>query len=796
MKAKEWMWILHEAHADIEEGALDRLEAALDGVVGVLEAHSECRVALALSGAHLEALGRGSRLLERVSAGVRRGQIEMLGGGFTSPIVAGIPEGDAVLQIRHCLHQIVVGMGARSTGLWLEPGVWDPALCPLLAGLGIRYTFLGLDQIALGCARVRGEGPWAVERLGYVVGVFGIDCTLGLLRSDDVDTFLDALRRGGERRSDLVVTAERLGNFADPNAIERMRAIAARLDEDVHRLRAILPERAMAARRCRERLALPASVPPSMAACLRERGGDWGAQTPDADADHATWDFFLVRYPEADLLHKKMLLASARVRKMAAIVRKRQAAGEDVSVMAHALERARRALFRAQDHDAYWPARGLGIYDASIRAAAHRALMETMRITGAVFYPEGRYVAIERIDLDRDGCDELLVETPQAQALITLQGGAMRDLSWKSTGVAFLDILGRRREKIHARLRLGGVAMPLRRSKSAPAIREADDLRRRERALEPRIRYDRYLRRAFLDHFLGVLATEHNFYQCQYPEIGDFIDGAYEVIVARYERRRGVGRIRLSRNGLVVEPGAAQPASIRVEKTFEFDDAGSTLRVRYLIQNRGGRPAGFRFGVEIGLNPSMMRVTSEEKPSASLDVQEGSEEKPSASLDVQEGEDPIDRKPMQGGARTNPDEDGTPAGEDAMHAGTDSANDDAVERESAAGQGGGAVRDPSGNASTTDPGALIEAFRTSKVCFHHERDAVRMELTLNEEAQWWSFVQESVSDVDGQAVVLRQGLVIMPWWEVSLWGDESRALEIRMVIRDAIEEPSIDIIEP
>ena len=126
---------------------------------------------------------------------------------------------------------------------------------------------------------------------------------------------------------------------------------------------------------------------------------------------------FLVRYPEANRLHKRMLLTSSRVRS-GIPTRTATASATPAAVPAGpepggggtpaASAAAYDHLLRAQCNDAYWHGVFGGLYLPHLRHAAYSALLEAERLL-----PDTARPATEVLDFDLDGADEVFLRSPE-----------------------------------------------------------------------------------------------------------------------------------------------------------------------------------------------------------------------------------------------------------------------------------------------------------------------------------------------------------------------------------------------
>ncbi len=617
MNRMAFVWVLYES---VPRGGADRTGDAiamaerLERLLDALMAFPDARVAIHLTGGTLEWLWshRGATM-DALGAVVRSGRVELLGGTEHGAVFSSIPRQDLVSQVRHAARLIAEVTGGRPHGFWVPLGVWEGDIPAVLTREGFRHTFLDSNQLQVPPGRVRpAEGHWIVERLGYALTVFSLDPHLGrACGTGDSSRVQDALVekiRTGAALASAAFPLERVGRASEGRV--EVEAVFSVCRDLAHRVNMVLPVAAGSAcppsgvvrtpvRMVRE--VAERSVPPEVVTQgSKKRGGRRRRTRMTSDwSGAASWDWFLDRYPEANYLHKKMLWMSGWMGRLRRLLRQRMDAGEDPSVLMDAMERARNALFLAQAHAAYWPAPSGGIYDPQVRHAALERVITVQRIVEAVFFPEARYVSHQQVDLDRDGRLEVLSSTPTLDAGVSVTGGALFELAYKPVPVSLVWPLGRRRELEHGRLAGDGVGPPLRGKGEEPGmgVKEAVPGEFRDR-----LRYDRYLRWCFLDHFLGADTTVDNFYQCRYPEIGDFVSGAYEVIRVGYERRAGRGEVHLGRNGHVGELNDRKLKPIRVEKTYIFDDRAPRLEVRYDITNRGPTPVSVTFAPELSFS--------------------------------------------------------------------------------------------------------------------------------------------------------------------------------------------------
>src|ERR1019366_1602005 len=112
------------------------------------------------------------------------------------------------------------------------------------------------------------------------------------------------------------------------------------------------------------------------------------------------WRGFFSKYAEANLLHKKMLRVSSKLRHESRKGPKKSAKGTA------ALARAITNLLRAQCNDAYWHGIFGGLYAPHLRTALWRGLVRGATTADGLHHGAKRYQAMAQFDFDADGREE------------------------------------------------------------------------------------------------------------------------------------------------------------------------------------------------------------------------------------------------------------------------------------------------------------------------------------------------------------------------------------------------------
>ena len=116
------------------------------------------------------------------------------------------------------------------------------------------------------------------------------------------------------------------------------------------------------------------------------------------------WKHFLLKYPEANLLHKKMLRVSKKV----------NLAKEGKSrfkVIKEMISQAQNYLLKGQCNDAYWNNMLSGLYLPQERYNTYANLIKAENLIDSASRQGSKWLQVTEIDYDCDGHDEIIVET-------------------------------------------------------------------------------------------------------------------------------------------------------------------------------------------------------------------------------------------------------------------------------------------------------------------------------------------------------------------------------------------------
>ncbi|MGW8264851.1 MAG: alpha-amylase/4-alpha-glucanotransferase domain-containing protein [Longimicrobiales bacterium] len=570
-----------------------------------------------LSGPLLDWLrANGSTYLDLIGELASAGKLELLLAGYYEPILPSLPPQDRVEQIIWMREALKDLFGIEASGLWLTERVWEPELAADLVDAGVQYVIVDDRHfVAAGFSRESLHAPFRTEASGKSLGVFAIDEKLRYMipfqPPEDTARYLKELRSQGRRLAVIADDIEKFGGWPgtrewvyDRGWLEKFTGVMKELEEQGEiRLATFrqaldeLPSGGLAylpsaSYREMEEWSLPPEAFHRIAELKEKVGEDQFARGESPLIRGSHWRNFLVKYPEANRMHKKMMELSALCRTR----------GNP--------DAPRRLLGRAQCNDAYWHGVFGGLYLRHLRETVWRNLSEAERILR-----QGESLGWEQRDLDLDGHGEIWIHSQAFSAQVSPQrGGSVEELTLFGPGINLANTLTRRREAYHEPNGLGdGVDEKGRAEQSgwegnaggepsyagergnpaegghAPSIHDLEEgLRFRER---PPVDPDE--RALFLERVLGKSVTETEYRNGTFHPVRSWAREALEVGkvvgIARGEwealsNRGSAGRVGAEMSGssgLILKIQLTAPGPGSLEKSFFFQ-ADGTLEAHIL----------------------------------------------------------------------------------------------------------------------------------------------------------------------------------------------------------------------
>ena len=596
----------HQPVGNLEEVYRESWEKCYDPFLRTLEKHPGFRLSLNYSGSLLEWLEENRPdFLPRLRSLVNRGQVELLGGGFYEPLLPFIPEKDAVGQLRLSNHYLAEKLNARPLGFWLAERIWNPTLPKLIAPTGLKYTIVDDSHFRYaGFSEEDIFGHYVTECEGNTLSLFPINKRLRYsIPFRPPEETLEVLRYYATDSGHLAVTyaddGEKFGAWPGTYRWvyeeKWLENFIAALEKNGEWIRLLTFREYLEKFPPQGRAYLPPvsydemmewALPPLSAIVLEDlleelkREGRYERYRPFLRG--GVWENFLVKYSESNHLHKKMLYVSQKVHR---VLQMKNLSWKDLPPPP-----ALQALWKGQDFCATWHGLFGGLHLNYLRHAVYQNLIAAERLAESMEHGGEKYLRHEILDFDKDLHPEVVVATPDLGAILKpAYGGALIELDYRPKRFNLTNVLTRRPEAYHRKLKKNQAGLFAVVSKSSSPARE----------VEAALFYDWYTRYSFLDHFLGEGATLDQFRRCQYPELGDFVNQPYELVEVKELQNPDALAVQLGRRGGLWKREGKIP--LDTFKRFLFYRGEARMEVEYEITNRGPAETSLWFGVELNL---------------------------------------------------------------------------------------------------------------------------------------------------------------------------------------------------
>ena len=477
---------------------------------------------------------------------VDRKQVEILGGSYFEPTLPLIPSSDRVGQIEMMTTYLRKTFGRRSRGFWISGNIWENQLAYTLKSCGMEYLFL--DERIFRDAGVRENRLFDVvltEDQGKTLEVFPL-CyricqQMFLCSPSEVFDQLKELTSSACNSPivSIMLPGESLSQEKSRTAVSCQTAwleeFFTLLIRNRNWITTELPGRILRDESVSERRYFPTTSYNRLMEWREDCHGEIGSDTRH-------FRHFLTNYRESNLLYSKMMYTQVLVNQVRGDKYRKKSAREE--------------LWKGQNHNPYWHGPDRGLYNIQLRHNAYRFLIEAEKITRekGIFIP-----ALMPLDFDMDGSIEYLYQGYTLNAYTHVKGGSLFELDYLPSSWNYLNTLSRYQDFSNPK---------------AAEIR------------------DSYSRKAFLDHFFEDVDLS-SFMENKYKEVGDFLNGVYDVLNHNREKQVLV----LGRTGSVSQKGRKTP--LHIKKQYDFKR--NSVELQYEISNRGYEKCHYYFGSELNL---------------------------------------------------------------------------------------------------------------------------------------------------------------------------------------------------
>jgi alpha-amylase len=447
----------------------------------------EIKVTLHFSGNILEwFIENKPKFINKIREMAHRGQIEIIGGGYYEPIYAVIPRRDRIAQIRKLTQLIKKEFHLAVNGAWLSERVWEPNYPSFLVEAGLKYVIVDDNHFrSTGISQEDTLYSYNTEDEGNTLRIFPINEDLRYLTpwkptTQTIDHLKTIADEKGDRMALLISDAEKMGvwgsthqicydegcghNEGDsgkpfiPTLFKRIR------DNDW--IKSITLSDYMEKYPAKELVYLPTASYDKMEEWvlptkIRRNFEDYRDKLRESEEKQdlymflkgGFWRYFLVKYPESNNMHKKMLYIREKLLRL----ENKLDTPDDRTIKTTIKEKMKDAweeIYKAQCNDAYWHGLFGGVYLQFLRFAIYKRLINAENLIdeiNQILYPKlGSYMSILPVDFYKKSRSELILESDMLNLYIDpAQGGTIFELDYKPKSYNLLNTLTRWEEAYH-----------------------------------------------------------------------------------------------------------------------------------------------------------------------------------------------------------------------------------------------------------------------------------------------------------------------------------------------------------
>lgn len=567
------------------------------------------KFSLHLSGPLWEWIERNQpKYLDQIEAMMSKGQLELLAGAWSEPIMPMIPRRDRIGQIHYFRDRIQQRFGIVPKGLWLAERVWEPDLVESLARSGIEYTVLddyhfhraGLDPDSLG-------GYYLTEDQGYLLKLFPNSEPLRYLvpwkEPEETIAFLKS-QHEAHPTGMLAVTAddgEKFGGWPGTHDLIYKEGWLARfltlLSENSDWIETVTFSEAMDQTQPLGKIYLPPasyremtewvlfpdrlSIYQEASANLQKADPEFAKPILEFFAPGGFWRNFQVKYPESSEMAAHMRNISQLVGRVEHALKARAGQGEESSErMAH-LQTARQELYRSQCNCAYWHGAFGGLYLPHLRNAVYRHLILAENAIDQIIAPDSEFIRALQNDFNADLHDEIKIDNHYLAVWISpSQGGQIYELDDRRTATNLLATLNRRPEPYHEPVRKAAQAPPTDSPEGPSNLHDRITLK--HEGLDQLLVYDRHPRKALVDHLWASDTTPQCVMRGEEIEIAPWPTAKYEIV--QLEKAMDHVTVHLRQSFLW------DSAPLEIIKRITVSRSDSLIEVEYELNGLQGKP--------------------------------------------------------------------------------------------------------------------------------------------------------------------------------------------------------------
>jgi len=495
---------------------------------------------------------------------VKRKQLEMLGGGYYSPIFPIIPSKDRLGQVELLTTYLRKKFGKRPRGCWITEGVWEPNLTSTLKSSGMEYLFID-DKLFFqsGMEKQHIYHPYVTDDQGKMAVVLPLhnDYISRLFQDSPeklVEDFINLHQMNSEAlvlnlliNSDFfVINREHYSRFfAEDGWFEKFLKALSDASQNVE---TVLPGKYVRSLGPLKRVYLPSHYIHEnnhREPLKKEKKKEVFNLISTFVGDDRSRGFFrqyISTYPEIHRIYSKMMYVHFIVGQVRGDRSRKKTAKEE--------------SWRGQTAAVFWHGPDGGVYRNNIRKAVYRNLINAEKTTRE----KGIFsTSLNVTDIDLDGIPEYLYQGQFLNAYVHRRGACLFELDYVVTAWNYLDTMARHREPYHC---------------------SEDDING----------FDAYSKNAFMDHFFHDDIDIDQFARGSFKSKIDFVNSLYRARKVEKERRE----VHFGNKKELRENGK----SVSVDLLKDYNFAKNSIHVKYVMNTSAEEEIGGRFATELNLS--------------------------------------------------------------------------------------------------------------------------------------------------------------------------------------------------
>ncbi len=540
----------------------------------------EVKVTLHFSGNLLEWFVKNKpELIEKVKKMAKRGQIEIIGGGYYEPIFAIIPYRDKIAQMKKLSDFIKKEFGLDVQGAWLSERVWEPNYPSFLNEANLKYIIVD-DNHFRSCGLTQEDTLYSyiTEDEGTTLRIFPINEEIRYLTPwkptyMTVDYLRERADEKGDRIALFISDAEKMGVWGTTHQIcyvdgfghikgDNKRPFIPSLFQQIMDndwIKSLTLSEYLEKYPARSLVYLPTASYDKMEEWvlpthIRVKFGKIRKALKDDKEKQYTyqflrggfWRYFLVKYPESNNMHKKML----HVRENLIKIEKTLEKSEDdalIKVITPEIEEAWEEIYKAQCNDCYWHGMFGGVYLQFLRFSVYTHLINAEKkideMNRIIYSIETPSISITPIDFNKDSKMDVLIESDVLNAYINpSEGGTIFELDYKPKSYNLLNTMTRWHEAYHDK----------------------------EKFKDEEVMTDRYRRSILRLRFFHDDVNPKQLESDDYYEFGDFINGEFKI--TKNQKFKTTATVEMEKDGSIKDPDSDDRIPCSINKKIMVEE--------------------------------------------------------------------------------------------------------------------------------------------------------------------------------------------------------------------------------